>query len=101
MLLPQLRHSPREIPHARDEAQRKQARSSRPVRLAVVRNTATAVDSERLVSKGQTLLDESPESALQLKVQTVATLLRALDKAETTAERLAILAELKAWREER
>lgn len=56
----------------------------------MVRNTATAVDSERLVFKGRTLLDE-----------TIGALVRALDKAETTAERLAILAEIRAWREGR
>jgi hypothetical protein len=55
-----------------------------------VRVSVNAVDSDRLVLKGRTLWDE-----------TIAVLTRALDKAETTAERMAILAEIRAWREGR
>jgi hypothetical protein len=41
-----------------------------------------------LENRGGTLLDDM-----------IAVLMRALDKAETTTERLAVLAEVKAWRE--
>jgi hypothetical protein len=74
----------------RDEVSEKQGVRASLQPSETHRFSASAVDSNRLVLKDGTIWDES-----------IAALLRALDKATTSEERLAILAELKAWREGR
>jgi hypothetical protein len=90
MELPQLRHSPGAGGVGAHETTEKQAQNGYYDPPDAVRFSGSAVDSDRLVLKGRTLWDE-----------TIAALSRALDKAGGTAERLAILAEIRAWREGR
>jgi hypothetical protein len=86
--LPQLRHSQVNGAAKTHETSEKQARNAPQGQPATATESAERRRSQPRDNMGGTLWDE-----------TVATLNDALRRAETSEERLAILAELRAWRE--
>jgi hypothetical protein len=85
--------------NAAHETTGKQAQNARNVALETVTETVTMPPSKALDILGGTLWDVSSASAASLRVGTVAALTTALMNARSDETILAVVAELRAWRD--